>query len=80
MSEEGPLIPPHGGYAKLKTFQLAEVIFDVTEEPALERFRTRRCKSLPEFRERVAAERRLAKAGTEGLYRRRKDPRGGAGA
>lgn len=25
-----PLIPPHGGYKKLKTFQLAQLIFDIT--------------------------------------------------
>jgi len=25
-----PLIPKHGGYRKLKSFQVAEVVFDVT--------------------------------------------------
>ena len=25
-----PLLPPHGGYRKLKSFQVAEVVYDVT--------------------------------------------------
>jgi hypothetical protein len=25
-----PLIPKHGGYRKLKTFQLAQLVYDVT--------------------------------------------------
>src|SRR5882672_557053 len=29
MSEQ-PLIPPHGGYRKLKSFQVAQLIYDVT--------------------------------------------------
>ncbi len=30
MSEAEGLIPQHGGYRKLKSFQVAELIFDVT--------------------------------------------------
>ena len=30
MSEAEPLIPPHGGYRKLKSFQLAQLVYDVT--------------------------------------------------
>ena len=30
MPEEDPLIPKHGGYRRLKTFQLARFIYDVT--------------------------------------------------
>ena len=30
MSEDDPLIPKHGGYQNLRTFQLAELIYDVT--------------------------------------------------
>src|SRR5512147_2750751 len=26
----GPLIPPHGGYRKLKSFQVAQLVYDVT--------------------------------------------------
>src|SRR6266516_7937192 len=27
---ERPLIPPHGGYRKLKSFQVAQLVYDVT--------------------------------------------------
>lgn len=30
MTEREPLIPKHGGYRKLKSFQLAQVVYDVT--------------------------------------------------
>jgi hypothetical protein len=30
MSEKVPLIPKHGGYRKLKSFQVARLIYDVT--------------------------------------------------
>jgi four helix bundle protein len=30
MPKEEPLIPKHGGYRKLKTFQIAQLIYDVT--------------------------------------------------
>lgn len=30
MTTSGPLIPKHGGYRKLKSFQVAQVIYDVT--------------------------------------------------
>jgi four helix bundle suffix protein len=30
MSEREPLIPPHGGYRKLKSFQVSQLIYDVT--------------------------------------------------
>ncbi len=30
MSDHEPLLPKHGGYRKLKSFQVAEVVFDVT--------------------------------------------------
>ena len=30
MGEREPLIPPHGGYRKLKSFQLAQLAYDVT--------------------------------------------------
>jgi len=30
MSEADPLIPKHGGYRKLKSFQLAQLVYDVT--------------------------------------------------
>jgi four helix bundle suffix protein len=30
MAEQEPLIPKHGGYRKLKSFQIAQLIFDVT--------------------------------------------------
>ncbi len=30
MSEQEPLIPKHGGYRKLKSFQLAQLIYDLT--------------------------------------------------
>ena len=28
--KHGDLIPPHGGYRKLKTFQIAELVYDIT--------------------------------------------------
>ena len=30
MSEREPLLPPHGGYRKLKSYQLAQLVYDVT--------------------------------------------------
>lgn len=30
MSEEYRIIPPHGGYEKLKSFQMAEIVYDAT--------------------------------------------------
>jgi len=30
MSEQEPLIPKHGGYRKLKSFQIAQLVYDVT--------------------------------------------------
>ncbi|OGR35784.1 MAG: four helix bundle protein [Desulfuromonadales bacterium GWD2_61_12] len=30
MDKQEPLIPPHGGYRKLKSFQVAQLVFDVT--------------------------------------------------
>jgi hypothetical protein len=27
-----PLIPKHGGYRKLKSFQVAQLVYDVTED------------------------------------------------
>lgn len=30
MKSDEPLIPPHGGYRKLKSFQVAQLVFDVT--------------------------------------------------
>lgn len=30
MADEGPLIPKHGGYRKLKSFQIAQLVYDVT--------------------------------------------------
>lgn len=30
MAEREPLIPKHGGYRKLKSFQVAQLIYDVT--------------------------------------------------
>jgi len=30
MPEKEPLIPPHGGYRKLKSFQVAQLVYDVT--------------------------------------------------
>lgn len=30
MSDNAPLIPPHGGYRRLKSFQIAELVYDVT--------------------------------------------------
>lgn len=30
MQSDEPLIPPHGGYRKLKSFQVAQLVFDVT--------------------------------------------------
>jgi four helix bundle suffix protein len=30
MSEKEPLIPKHGGYRKLKSFQVAQLVFDIT--------------------------------------------------
>jgi len=30
MSEKEPLIPKHGGYRKLKSFQMAQLVYDVT--------------------------------------------------
>jgi hypothetical protein len=30
MIEQGPLIPRHGGYHKLKSFQIAQLVYDVT--------------------------------------------------
>lgn len=30
MAEREPLIPPHGGYRKLKSFQISQLIYDVT--------------------------------------------------
>jgi hypothetical protein len=31
MTEPGALIPKHGGYRKLKSFQVAQSVYDVTE-------------------------------------------------
>src|SRR3989304_1319943 len=45
MSEKEPLIPKHGGYRKLKSFQIAQLVYDVTvrfTEKYIDRFsRTR---------------------------------------
>ncbi len=30
MAEQEPLIPKHGGYRKLKTFRIAQLVYDVT--------------------------------------------------
>lgn len=30
MSDHEPLLPPHGGYRKLKSFQIAQLVYDVT--------------------------------------------------
>ena len=30
MGDRGPLIPKHGGYRKLKSFQIAQLIHDLT--------------------------------------------------
>jgi hypothetical protein len=30
MTEQEPLIPKHGGYCKLKSFQIAQLVNDVT--------------------------------------------------
>lgn len=30
MSDRGPLIPKHGGYRKLKSFQIAQLVYDIT--------------------------------------------------
>jgi hypothetical protein len=30
MPDDEPLIPKHGGYRKLKSFQLAQLVYDVT--------------------------------------------------
>lgn len=30
MAEQESLLPKHGGYRKLKTFQLAQLIYDLT--------------------------------------------------
>ena len=30
MSEKEPLIPKHGGYRRLKSFQMAQLVYDVT--------------------------------------------------
>ncbi len=30
MAEQEPLIPKHGGYRKLKSFQIAQLVYDVT--------------------------------------------------
>jgi len=30
MGDQGPLIPKHGGYRKLKSFQMAQLVYDVT--------------------------------------------------
>jgi hypothetical protein len=30
MTEQDPLIPKHGGYRKLKSFQIAQLVYDVT--------------------------------------------------
>ena len=30
MPDREPLIPPHGGYRKLKSFQVAQLVYDIT--------------------------------------------------
>ncbi len=30
MTDQDPLIPKHGGYRKLKSFQIAQLVYDVT--------------------------------------------------
>lgn len=30
MADQGPLIPKHGGYRKLKSFQIAQLVYDIT--------------------------------------------------
>jgi hypothetical protein len=30
MSEKEPLVPKHGGYRRLKSFQMAQLVYDVT--------------------------------------------------
>jgi hypothetical protein len=30
MADQEPLIPKHGGYRKLKSFQIAQLVYDVT--------------------------------------------------
>jgi hypothetical protein len=33
-TEEAKIIPPHGGYQKLKSYQIAEIVFDATVRPS----------------------------------------------
>lgn len=30
MADREPLVPPHGGYRKLKSFQIAQLVYDIT--------------------------------------------------
>ena len=69
MAEREPLIPKHGGYRKLRSFQVARASLEELrldyedylrqrgpaqwppEQPALVRFRARRCATLEDVRQ-----------------------------
>lgn len=74
MAGSEPLIPKHGGYRKLKSFQIAQLVYlDYQDflrqrglaewparQPALMRFKAKRCATLAEVQAWVVEERRLA--------------------
>ncbi|MGA9365320.1 MAG: four helix bundle suffix domain-containing protein [Bacteroidota bacterium] len=48
MSDETKIIPPHGGYQKLKSYQMAEVVFDATVK-FCERFIDKRSRTVDQM-------------------------------
>jgi hypothetical protein len=58
MPDHAPIILPHGGYRHLKSFQVAELLYDVTVQ-FCDRFKERRCQTLAEVRQWVAEERNM---------------------
>lgn len=48
MSEEQSIIPPHGGYQKLKSYQSAEIVYDATVK-FCERFVDRRSRTVDQM-------------------------------
>jgi len=63
MPDYAPIILPHGGYRHLKSFQVAELLYDweplPPKHPALMRFKERRCQTLAEVRQWVTEERNM---------------------
>lgn len=48
MNDEPKIIPPHGGYQKLKSYQMAEIVYDATVK-FCERFIDKRSRTVDQM-------------------------------